>query len=248
MRYLWTLFLATSCFLRADVLSDLRSTLTSFDGQEPIAAAFSYEFLNRNGEDDKERTEAGKATARVTESPDGISITWTPDQVQAAKAPPSADKNETAPKVNVRRAMDSINVSMLSDHLNAAPRIRQILEKAELKEEKSELCDGQPARLLVLKLNEKLPKYVKEMDCTVKLWLDSNGIPLAAQSRTWAKGRAFVVFSFEHTETEEWRFKSIGHRLLVISHVKESDANGTGTKVHNKAQTTLALSDGSPKP
>jgi hypothetical protein len=242
MRFL-ALLLATCCALHADVLAGLKTTLASLNGHEPVKARVAYAFSAQNMEDDKPVDEEANVTAQVSDGPAGLTISWSRELIDAAakelKTPDEATKKKSA----VRRAMDTLTAPTLNDYLNASPRLQQLLEKAELASDKTDAWEGKPARLLTLNVPQKLPKYVKVLEQTVRIWLGADGTPLAAESRILVKGRALLVISFESTESEDWRFARVGQRLVVIRHAKENAGSGGGEKGMRKTIASLDIVD-----
>jgi hypothetical protein len=242
MRFL-ILLLVTCASLHADVLADLKTTLANLNGREPVKARVAYEFSNHGSDDDKPVVEEANVSAQVSDGPEGLTILWARETIDAAAAELRNKDDKSGKKTSTRRAMDGLSATTLNDYLNATPRLQQLLEKAELLSDKTEPWEGQPARMLTFRIAQKLPKYVKVLEHTVKLWLGADGVPLAAESRVLVKGRAFLVISFESTESEDWRFAHIGQRLVVTQHTKESAGSGGGEKGARKTVATLTVYD-----
>lgn len=240
---LLALLLTTCCALHADVLADLKTTLANFNGHEPVKARVAYAFSAQNTEDDKPVDEEANVIAQVSDGPEGLTILWSREAIDAAaKELKAADENKKK-KPALRRAMDTLSAPTVNDYLNATPRLLQLLEKAELVSDKAEPWEDQSARLLTINIPQKLPKYVKVLEQTVKLWLGADGTPLAAESRILVKGRALLVISFESTESEDWRFARVGQRLIVTRHAKESAGSGGGEKGMRKTTASLDIID-----
>ena len=240
MRFL-ALLLATCYALHADVLADLKTTLANLNGHEPVKARVAYAFSAQNMEDDKPVDEEANITAQVQDGPDGLTVLGPRDLVDAAAKENKPARENLKKKTAVQRAMDTLSATTLNAYLNATPRLLEVLEKAELLSDKNEPWESQPARLLTFKITEKLPKYVKVLEQTVKLWLAADNTPLAAESRILVKGRALLLISFESTESEDWRFARIGQRLVVTRHAKESAGSGGGEKGMRKTLASLDI-------
>jgi len=112
-------------------------------------------------------------------------------------------------------------------------------------EDRPDTREGHPVHLLAVKLplplSDKDKKFVKESGMTVRLWLGPDGLPLAAETKMALKGRALLVISFETTETEEFRFAVIGHRLVVLRRAKETRSSGAGESNSRKSVATLSV-------
>jgi hypothetical protein len=240
---LLALLLVICSALHADVLADLKTTLTNLSGHEPVKARVAYEFSAQNTEDDKPVVEEANVTALVQDGTEGLTILWPRELIDAAAKESRATEETPKKKPALRRAMDALNATTLNDYLNTTSQLQQLLEKAELLSNKTELWEGRPAQLLTFKITQKLPKYVKVLEQTVRLWLGADGTPLAAESRVLVKGRALLVISFESTESEDWRFARVGQRLVVARHVKESAGSGGGEKGMRKTVASLDIVD-----
>jgi hypothetical protein len=244
MRIILLLALSGS-LLHADTLADLKARLATLDGREAVTAAVEYEFSNRAGDDDTPVKRQGKSSALVEDGPDGIRITW-PRELIATADREATDKNEDATqKADTRRAIGAIGPMMVHDHLNAAAGFLRTLEQAEFIEEKADSWEGQPARLLVMKLpppqNPQARKYLKEWNGTAKVWVGPGGLPLAAEMRRHQKGRALLVVSFEGDDNEDMRYAAVGGRLVILRHTKEGGGSGAGQSNHDTSLTTVRL-------
>ena len=98
-------------------------------------------------------------------------------------------------------------------------------------------------RLLSFKVEPKMRardrKYVKELEATAKIWLDSSGIPIGAEQNVKVKGKALLVISFQSEQHDEYRFARIGERLVTLSHNHQDSGSGAGESVQNKVVTSL---------
>jgi len=243
------LLLLFSPLLHADTLADLKQRLASLNGATPITAKVDYEFSSEEGDDLAVKTE-GRASARVEDGPDGITITWPRDVIARADEEARVPGGTADKRPGTRRAVGYIGPALVHDHLNAAVGLLQMLNQAELLEEKRDTWEGQPATLLALKVNPQLNaqarKYVKELTTTGRLWLGADGLPLASETQQRQKGRAFLVISFEVTDRQEYRYTTIGDRLVVLRHAKENEGSGAGQRSRTKDLFTIQLQNPPP--
>jgi hypothetical protein len=84
-------------------------------------------------------------------------------------------------------------------------------------------------------------KYVKDVEATARVWLDPDGVPLAAQRRVLLKGRIFLIITFEIEQKESLRFGRNGDRLVVVRQESDSRSAGAGERRDRHAVTTLTL-------
>jgi hypothetical protein len=229
--------------LRADALAELKSALAHLNGQEPVRVSVDYQFWSRQGEDKTPIISEGRSAAFVEENPQGLKMSWSRALLQAAAQEAKAQALDPEKRASTRRAIEALKAVEVSDYLNGAPELLRTLEQGQLLEDKAEAWQGKPARLLSFKLTPKLSKqnqkYVKELEATAKVWVGTDGMPLAAETQLRMKGRALVVISFEQKEQEFFAFQRVGNRLMVIHHTKESSGSGGGEKGQTKTMVTL---------
>jgi hypothetical protein len=81
-------------------------------------------------------------------------------------------------------------------------------------------------------LNPKLSafnrRYVKDLQASCKVWLGPDGMPLGITEDVKARGRVFLVISFEHTESSERHFTRLGNRLVTTYRRSEIADSGGG--------------------
>jgi hypothetical protein len=152
----------------------------------------------------------------------------------------------------VRDALFDLKPLQLAHTLDAAPELLRALQQAELLEQRPEVRDGAPVTLLVLKVTPALGtrerRYVKELSAVARVWLGADGLPVAAEQEIKAKGRAFLVITFESEERETFRFAHVGDRLLVVRHQGERTGSGAGEKSGRKSTTVLEVRSPAPPP
>jgi hypothetical protein len=243
------LILLLSCsLLRADTQSELKSALARLTGREPVKASVELQVSSGDGDANKPAGPDSRATAVVEEGPEGLKILWSRAAMDRADEEQRAQARNPEAKAPTRRAMDGLSATTLNGYLDAAPELLRTLDEAVFVEEKTETWEDQPARLLTFKLtprmDERTRKMIKELDATVKIWIGADGVPLAVERRMFLKGRAFLVISFDSTESESFRLKHTGDRLVVMWHVKESSGTGAGQRNHQKTIATLTLAEG----
>lgn len=230
---------------QADTLSDLKGLLPRLNGAEPIKATVDYQFWNRQGDDKKPLITEGRATTQVEDGPQGLRMTWSRNTLQAAAQEAKAKALDPEKKTPTRRALEGVKALEVSDYLNGADELLRTLEQSQLVQERLDTWEGKPAKLLQLKVTPKLGqqerKYIKEMEATARVWVSSEGLPLAAETEIRMKGRALLVISFEQHQKEAFQFTRAGNRLVVLRHAQESSGSGGGEKGQSKTVMSLNL-------
>lgn len=230
---------------QADTLSELKGLLPSLNGAEPIKASVDYQFWNRQGDDKKPVITEGRARTQVEDGPQGLRMTWSRNTLQAAAQEAKAKALDPEKKTPTRRALEGLKALEVNDYLNGADELLRTLEQSQLVQERLDTWEGKPAKLLQLKVTPKLGqqerKYIKEMEATAKVWVSSEGLPLAAETEVRMKGRALLVISFEQHQKEAFQFTRVGNRLVVLRHAQESSGSGGGEKGQSKTVMSLSL-------
>jgi hypothetical protein len=235
--------MVASSLARADSLSDLRTALLTTNGRDPLSMAVTFEVSNRSSDD--KSTAVAKVTAHVEEGPTGLTIKWPREIMEVAVAEQVAQSKDRNVRTPTRTAMDGLNATALNDYLHAGEQLLRVLGEATLLSEEAVTWQGHPARLLSLRvtpaLSEKDKKYVKEIEMTVKIWLDAAGWPLAAEHSMHLRGRALLVINFEQTEHQEFRYERVNGRLVTRHHEKAVTGSGAGESGQSKTVATLEL-------
>jgi len=244
MRLLLVLFLSTT-MLRADTLSDLKETLRRFDNSEPVSATVEFAFSDRSGDEKKPQIREGRATARSDIGSEGLRVLWSAEQLAAAAKEAEAASGKPETPAPTREAMSRLSAAEIQDYLSAGTGLSRRLAIAKLLGEKTELWNGQSARVLSFELEPPLSaedrKMIKEISGTARVWIATDGTPLAAESALSLKGRAMLVISFQHSEQERFTFARVGNRLVVTFHHRETADEGGGQHTQSKTDVTLRL-------
>lgn len=257
MRLLVSTFLIStflSCPVFADTsLDQLRERLRGLAGGDEITARVTHSSTRTDGEgaDAKVNTVTVQLTAKV--GPQGLTLSWDPLQLdtgkdgpaepEAGKAPSSGDASKPAGDAQPKRSVSAFPPRKVIEFLDVSRSFLERLNGASLVDEKQDLFDGAPARLLVLKLDPHLDakskKYIKQIEATARIWIDDKGTPLGAETSVSLKGRAYLVISFDSAEKETFRFAQVGRRLLVTQHDKSGAGSGAGEKASSVESTVL---------
>lgn len=241
-----TALLASTALLQADALSDLKSGLARLSGGEGVKATADVQIWRQVVDDKKPVVTQGRASAQVEDGPQGVRIGWSRGLLQQAQAEARAQALDPEKSVPTRLAMDSLGAVGVSEYLNyAGPLLRELdRAQARVQEERSEAWNGKPARLLVLKVEPRIPasqrKYIKDLKVDARLWLGADGLPLAYASSVKFKGSRFFV-SFEGSNAEELHFARTGSRLVAVHIASENQNSGLGQQSQRKSTTTLTL-------
>jgi hypothetical protein len=244
-----TLALLAALSLGADPAPDplvaLQLALGKLSARTPAAARFTVRFENVTGDGKEAVRVTGEVGGEVAEGATGLDIHWSRAVVQQAREEERRHATSPETPTPTRDGLAQVQAIDLANRLDAAGSLRDELSRATLVEEKDDLFEGAPARLLVLKLSPALQarerRYLKELDATGRIWLGADGIPLAAEAKVFGKGRIFLVITFETEIRQTWRFTRTGDRLVAVRHEDERRWAGAGDRGERKSATVLEL-------
>jgi hypothetical protein len=227
-----------------DPIARLVGALARLPATTPVRARVEHQVTFTQG-DEEQAPPAGTATATATSGPEGLRITWSPSLLARAEAEERERLQNPDALTPTRDAIGDLRTLALDRALDAVPEMLRSLHDASLLEDKVEPFEGTPTRVLLLQVKPPIAardrKYVKDVEATARVWLDPDGVPLAAQRRVLLKGRIFLIITFEIEQTESLRFGRIGDRLLVVRQESDSRSAGAGERRDRHAVTTLTL-------
>ena len=173
-----------------------------------------------------------------------MKLIWSPDQIrQSRKAAWEETANPDAPKSDLA-TLKALDAAQALNLLDAADSLRRSLEKAVVREDKRESYQGKPARLLVLRielgLDEEGRKALKSSEAVLKVWLDSDGIPLAMERDVQAKFSKFLI-GFQVHEHETREYQRAAGRLAVKHSSHDSSGSGLGHSDEVHSTTTVTV-------
>jgi hypothetical protein len=224
-------------------LADLSAALDRLQATAPVRVRVEHRFTLTQG-DDKPGPE-GLVTATASAGPEGLLVGWSPAVLAEADREEQRRVENPEAASPVRDALFDLKPLQLAHTLDAVPELLRALQQAELLEQRPEVRDGAPVTLLVLKVTPALGtrerRYVKELAAVARLWLSADGLPVAAEQEIKAKGRAFLVITFESQQRETFRFGRVGDRLVVLHRETELRSEGAGDKSRRRSVTDLTL-------
>jgi len=213
-----------------------------------MKASVEFQSSGRTADAKNPESADGKVTAVVEDGPEGLRVFWSRALIEKVDEERRIQARDPEKPSARGAAMDELNASRVNSYLNAAPDLLGRLEEAQFVEEKADTWDNQPVRRLTYKvtprLDERSRKIIKEIDATVRVWVGAEGLPVAAENRLHLKGRAMLVITFESTETEMFRFRHTGNRLVIVQDIKESSGSGAGESHHEKTIANVTPIDG----
>lgn len=229
----------------AERLDDVRAGLAELKATQAVSGTLELTYAREDHTDAVGSVPTVVLAVPVHADRDGVSLRWTPElltRLAKERADPNPDRRGA-----VVESSRELGAERLAGDLDMAPTLLRWLKDAKLTRESTVELDGHPARLLeialVVPLSKKDKKYVNQIDAVLKLWLDAEGQPLAADRTVTLKGRALLVIGFEQTETHHYRFRRIGDRLLAAEHGEELSGSGGGESATTRSSSRLTVDE-----
>ena len=240
--------LATAFFApwaHADGLSDLRASLARLQAQTPLKATLDVKITLRQGDGADATEKQGQASVALEDGSRGLQVLYAKDtlvRMDAESRQLARDPKARTPTVMALAKIDSGEIVPMT---SATGSLLRGLEENVFKAEKADSWNGKPARLLTFSVPiDKLPpdqrKYVKQFESTVSIWIGADGTPLASETHTSVKGRAFVVVSFEAIDDRSNTYAVVGDRLLTLRSETHSSSSGAGEHGEERVLKTLS--------
>jgi hypothetical protein len=230
------LLTAWPVWLTADTLSDLQQRLDKFPWKAPFAASAKVH-VNAAAQEDASR--AGQGGFEIESGPGGFVIRISPKTLAAAGNEAAAKKHDPNAPTPARTAMVALTVFDIMDSVDAASMLRDDLSSATLLDAKSATVDGKPSTVLRVEVKPSFAtksRFVSEPKIELKVWVGSDGIPLAAERVSkYSAGIGFV--KGENTRSERWDFAAYGDRLYATRNDQNEDATAAGK--HIKSSRTV---------
>lgn len=256
MRTLIALILSSSLFAATPV-DELLAHLQQFKGGSPVKVRLNHSSSRTEGDGAEASTKVTEVLLTAEASSSGMHLSWDSDQFATDKTGDEGDdtaaekteakSNTPTPTIIKKRSVGVISPTTIAEDLNIAGGFSGRLKGAVVLEDKPDSFEQKPARLLLLKLDPHLSaknkKYIKQLDAQARIWLDAEGTPLAAETTTLVKGRAFLVITFESNEKESFRFQKVGERLVVTYRSKQGSGSGAGEKSSVLETTKIEIID-----
>jgi hypothetical protein len=225
----------------ANGLDDLRGALAALQGQGVLRG--TYDVKSSTTDKDKAKgTESAAATAAIEEDASGIEIRWDRNLLKQAfeqANPPNGAKKHEA----LQSLINSTSPTKLQQTLNYAPRLLAYLKGATLKGERQENYQGKPARALDIVLQPpevgSSQVSVKESVVTGTVWINADGMPLAASVSHKFRGSAMVFLSFEDSAKRDYVFSTVANRLVLLRYEEQGARKNPGGESTYKISSTF---------
>lgn len=236
--------LLPASWAHADSLVDLKIALARLQAQTPLRATLDVKTMERHGDGADAFDKQGQASVGLEDGARGLQVLYAKDVLTRMEVESRQLVRDPKAKAPTVWALGKLDSSEMVPMTSAAPALTRSIDEAIFKAEKSDSYAGKPARLLTFtvplaKLSEQQRKYVKEFDSTLSVWIGADGTPLASETHTNLKGRAFVVVSFEAVDDTSATYAVLGDRLVTLRSENHSTSSGAGEKGEQRMVKTL---------
>jgi hypothetical protein len=247
LRYLTLLVIPSLVW--ADGPSDLRSNLQRLRGHAPIQANLNLATWQETIRDKRSQINEASTQLKVGEDGSSLHIDWSLSQLEMA------DKEDLSRNLNplastpLRDAMKDLDAGRLSHLLNQAEILSRLLDSAQFKEERNELYQGRPTRVLMFTFKPRIApahqERASQLEGTLKIWIDGDGQPLASEALSQYGGRQgrFSGLFRSRSRLETTYAIASGH-LIVAWRISEGYLMDSGDEF--KSKKTLTLTEARP--
>jgi hypothetical protein len=223
----------------AEPLSDLRAVLQRYPAKASFVVSAS---LQVNG------TSQGLAGARsgstsfeVELGPAGLVIRVPPAALGAAESEAENKKRDSENLTPTRTAMVALTIFDIIDALDAAAMLLNDLDGATLISQTPSAHAGKPTTLLRIKVKPTLAgtssRFVNEPKIELRVWIDSNGIPVAGE-RDSNYSASFLVVKVGNVRKERWELSVSGDRLYASRNDENDRASVVGKSIVSSRSVT----------
>jgi hypothetical protein len=224
-----------------DALSDLRTVLQRFPARAPFTASAAVH-VNSDSKD-VAGARGGGTTFEADFGPGGLTLRVPPGALGAAEAEAAQKKRNAENLTPTRTAMVSLTIFDIIDALDAAGMLLNDLDGATLVAQTPATHAGKAATLLRIKVKSTLAgtrsRFVNEPKIELRVWVDANGIPLAAE-RDSSYSASVLFFKAENVRKEHWELAVAGDRLYASANDQEDRVSAVGKSLVTSRSVTYA--------
>lgn len=225
--------LITPVLALADGLSDLRTALKQLQSGDPVALDVEFKLFGRSGENHELVDREGLLRLRLEDGEQGMRVVYAPDIIALLHREELAKVADENVKNSALNAVGQFDYWEWREVIYPAAQLELAIASYRFVDEKSDVFEGKPARLLTFslpqeKIDKSFRKYVKKYNHKFKLWVNDKGVPLASQLTEKGSGRIFLVVGFTFKNTVAMRYQQQGNRLISV-HREVQDASSGAT-------------------
>jgi len=242
MRHL-AILLFVAVPIHADALTDVRGALGRLAATTPIRATFE---LQRNETDEGKfanAKSAGRVAVEVESEGNSFRLVIPRAMLELVARELDARAKDPNLPTPTERALNDISTVVASEAVDGAPSLLRLMDDAKVLSDASGTWAGKPARVVVLRLADRIPKTPGKVTISenkLTLWLGSDHVPLAAELIRNLKF-SFLVFKSEQRSKRSWHYARSGDRLLRARYESNETTSGMGQKGNDVVVSTLKV-------
>ena len=225
--------------LAADPIADLRATLQKYPAKSKFVASVTYQ-VTQNAQEKAANAQNGSTTFDIESGAAGFEIRVPGAALDAAATESDAKKRDIKAATPTRTAMANLALFDVLDSADFSPMLLDDLNQATLVSAKPSPLNGTPATLVQVKVKPTIipTRFVKEPKIELKVWVGSNGVPIAAE-RTSNFSASVMVISASNNRKEHWDLAVAGDRLYATKHDEENKVSAVGKSAVTKQSITI---------
>lgn len=213
----------------ADPLTDLRAVVQRYPANGPFIVSGSLQVSG----DAKgvAGARSGSTTFEAEVGARGLMIRVPPVALDRAEAEAERKKRNAENLTPTRTALAALTLFDVIDALDIAAMLLNDLDGATLIAQTPSTHAGKPATLLRIKVKSTLAgttsRFVNEPKIELRVWVDGNGLPVAAE-RDSSYSASFLFVKAENARKERWEVAIAGDRLYASRNEEQDRASAVG--------------------
>ncbi len=245
MRFTSTaILLASAMALRSDALSDLKSALVRFPGRAPIQVQLQYKTNREQSRRGASTSSGTDVTVDLMEDSQSLKLIWDAKDARRVNEEARVHDHDSKIATPLRDAMKDLDPGRLSHLVNQAEILSGLLEDSKFISESPETFEGKPARLLTFRFTQRLSSSLRSRlirsDATLKIWVNSEGIPTASESVTHYAGRRSRIFGdYSGSSQMLTHYSVFTDRLFAADRSTEETQTEEGESVVSRKEVHL---------
>ncbi len=233
--------LFTTFSASADPVSDLRAALQRYPAKSRFAASA---LLRVSGKSADAGARSGAAKFEVEFDSGGMVLRTPPATLADAAGEAQRKKRDAESATPTRNAMVAVTIFDVIDALDVAAMLLNDLEGATIIDATESSLAGKPVTLLRIKVKPDLAgtrsKLVNEPVVELRVWLNRDGIPVAAErDSTYSASVLFVTAA--NVRKERWEIAAAGDRLYATRADQSNRASAAGKTLASSRSVTYEV-------
>ena len=238
------LCLLATPLLHADPVPQLQAALAKLHASSPLAGTVTVQKTLKTKDGDDEKAEQSQVTLQFDSSASGLSLIYPPALLEQLRREEDAKEANPDAKGGTRTAMNEVDPIDITELADQSTVIKRMLMHSKLIDEKPGLLDNRAVRILEFAVTPSLSKsekkHIKSMDVKVRLWVNSDSVPLLAEINSKLKF-SFLLISADNNESQKVQFVASGDHLVAVRREIERSGSGLGQSSASKSVITVAL-------